>query len=61
MIEIVRRTQRNVKRCRDGEMRLRLTADGMLEAEQQFRRAKGYGELPALVVALKQSSRRPRR
>jgi len=34
MIEIVRRTQRNVKRWSSGEMALRWTAAGMLEAEQ---------------------------
>ncbi len=37
MIEIVRYTQRNVKRWRDGDMRKRWTAAGMLVAEQQFR------------------------
>ena len=52
MIEIVRRTQRNVKRWHDGEMGLRWTAAGMLEAERQFRRVIGYRELPALVFAL---------
>jgi len=40
------RTQRNVKRRRSGEMRLRWTAAGMLEAEQQFRRVEGHRELP---------------
>lgn len=53
MIEIVRRTQRNVKRWRDGDMRLRWTATGMLEAERQFRRVVGYRELPLLVAALR--------
>ena len=38
MIEIVRRTQRTVKRWSSGEMALRWTAAGMLEAERQFRR-----------------------
>jgi transposase-like protein len=52
MIEIVRRTQRNVKRWRSGEMRLRWTAAGMLEAEKQFRRIKGHRELPLLLAAL---------
>ena len=52
MIEIVRRTQRNVKRWRSGEMRLRWTAAGMLEAEQQFRRIRGHRELPLLLAAL---------
>jgi hypothetical protein len=35
MIEIVRHTQRNVKRRRDGDIRKRWTAGGMLVAEQQ--------------------------
>ncbi len=52
MIEIVRATQRNVKRWRDGEMRLRWTAAGMLEAERQFRRNTGHRELPMLLAAL---------
>jgi hypothetical protein len=52
IIEIVRRTQRNVKRWRSGEMRLRWTAAGMLEAEQQFRRIRGHRELPLLLAAL---------
>lgn len=41
MIEIVRHTQRNVKCWRDGDMRKRWTAAGMLAAEQQFRRIIG--------------------
>ena len=52
MIEIVRRTQRNVKRWSSGEMRLRWTAAGMLEAEQQFRRVIGYRDLATLAVAI---------
>jgi putative transposase len=52
MIEIVRHIQRNVKRWRSGEMRLRWTAAGMLEAERQFRRVRGHRELPLLVAAL---------
>ena len=42
MIEIVRCTQRNVKRWQDGDMRMRWTAAGMLEAERQFRKIIGY-------------------
>jgi putative transposase len=45
MIEIVRYTQRNVKRWQDGDMRKRWTAAGMLVAEQQFRRIIGYRDL----------------
>jgi hypothetical protein len=52
MIEIVRYTQRNVKRWRDGDMRKRWTAAGMLVAEQQFRRIVGYRDLAKLVIAI---------
>src|SRR5271167_3673573 len=52
MIEIVRYTQRNVKRWRDGDMRKRWTAAGMLAAEQQFRRIIGYRDLAKLVIAI---------
>ncbi len=52
MIEIVRYTQRNVKRWRDGDMRKRWTAAGMLAAEQQFRRIIGYHDLATLVIAV---------
>ncbi len=52
MIECVRRTQRNVKRWSSGEMALRWTAAGMLEAERQFRRIIGYRDLATLVVAI---------
>src|SRR2546426_753404 len=52
MIEIVRRTQRNVKRWSSGEMALRWTAAGMLEAERQFRKIIGYRELATLVIAI---------
>jgi putative transposase len=51
MIEIVRHTQRNVKRWQDGDMRKRWTAAGMLGAEQQFRRVVGYSDLPKLITA----------
>src|SRR4051794_21978846 len=52
MLEIVRHTQRNVKRWQDGDMRKRWTAAGMLVAEQQFRRIIGYRELATLVIAV---------
>ncbi len=52
MIEIIRRTQRNVKRWRDGDMRKRWTAAGMLVAEQQFRKIIGYRDLATLVIAV---------
>ena len=52
MIECVRRTQRNVKHWGSGEMALRWTAAGMLEAERQFRRLIGYRDLATLVIAI---------
>jgi transposase-like protein len=52
MIECVRRTSRNVKRWQSGEMALRWTAAGMLEAERQFRRIIGYQQLAKLAVAI---------
>ncbi len=54
MIEIVRHTQRNVKRWQDGDMRKRWTAAGMLQAEGQFRRIVGYSDLAKLVTAIEQ-------
>jgi putative transposase len=52
MIDTVRRTQRNVKNWSSGEMGLRWTAAGMLEAEKQFRKVIGYTDLPRLAVAI---------
>jgi transposase-like protein len=50
MIECVRRSARNVKYWQNGEMCLRWTAAGMLEAEQQFRRIIGYHDLAKLAA-----------
>jgi transposase-like protein len=55
MIEIVRDHARNVKRWRDGDMRLRWAAAGMLTASSQFRRVKGYRQLPLLAAALQKT------
>ncbi len=52
MIECVRRSSRNVKRWQSGEMALRWTAAGMLEAERQFRRVIGYRDLAKLAIAI---------
>jgi putative transposase len=52
MIECVRRSSRNVKRWQSGEMCLRWTAAGMLEAERQFRRIIGYRDLAKLALAV---------
>ncbi len=51
-IDIVRVHARNVKRWREGDMRLRWAAAGMLCAEQQYRRVKGYKQLDKLAGAL---------
>jgi len=52
MIEIIRRTSRNVKRWQSGDMCLRWTAAGMLEAETQFRKVIGYTDLAKLALAV---------
>jgi len=56
MIEIVRDHARRVKRWSSGEMALRWAAAGMLAAEEQFRRVKGYRELPKLAAALEHAT-----
>jgi putative transposase len=53
MLSTVRRTQRNVKRWRDGDMRRRWTAAGMAEAQKGFRRVKGHRDLPKLTAAIR--------
>jgi transposase-like protein len=52
MISIARTTNRNVKRWRDGQMVVRWTAAGMLNAARSFRRLKGYRQMPQLIAAL---------
>jgi len=52
MIGICRATSRNVKRWQNGDMCLRWTAAGMLEAEQQFRKIIGYKHLATLALAV---------
>ena len=55
MIECVRRTARNVKRWSSGEMALRWTAAGMLEADAQLRTVIGYRQLGTLAVAVERA------
>jgi putative transposase len=59
MIDTVRTTQRNVKHWSSGEMGLRWTAAGMLEAERQFRKVIGYTDLPRLAVAIERQLHLP--
>jgi transposase-like protein len=52
MIGTVRHTSRNVKHWQNGDMCLRWTAAGMLQAETQFRRIIGYQDLAKLAIAV---------
>jgi len=52
MLETVRPIARNVKHWQSGDMCLRWTAAGMLEAETQFRRVIGHSELAKLALAI---------
>ncbi len=61
MIDTVRTTQRNVKHWSSGEMGLRWTAAGMLEAEKQFRKVIGYKDLAKLAIAIEHDLTRRRR
>lgn len=56
MVEIVRDHSRNVKRWQPGDMRLRWAAAGMLAAADQFRRVKGFRQLPQLAVAIRSAT-----
>ena len=44
--------RRNVKRWQNGDMCLRWTAAGMLQAQRQFRKIIGYTDLAKLAVAV---------
>jgi putative transposase len=52
MIECIRRTSGNVKRWQNGDMALRWTAAGMLEAEHSFKRIQGHIDLAELALAI---------
>jgi putative transposase len=52
MISISRTTTGRVKQWRDGTMKKRWIAAGMLEAERSFRRIKGCTEMPGFVAAV---------
>ena len=52
MISTVRVIHRNVKHWTSGEMCLRWTAAGMLEAESRFRKVEGYRGLAGLAVKI---------
>jgi putative transposase len=52
MISVARTVTGNVKRWRNGQMIMRWTASGVLEAEKKFRRINGYRDLQLLRIAL---------
>lgn len=52
IFDVTARYTRNVKRWSNGDMALRWMAAALREAEKQFRRVKGYQEIPALISAL---------
>ena len=53
MISIARRTTGRVTRWKDGNMKKRWVAAGMLEAERSFRRVRGHKDMGRLVSALR--------
>ena len=53
MISIARRTTCRVTRWKDGNMKKRWVAAGMLEAERSFRRVRGHRDMGRLVSALR--------
>ncbi|MGH8939277.1 MAG: transposase, partial [Actinomycetes bacterium] len=53
MISVAQRTMGRVTRWKDGSMKKRWVAAGMLEAERSFRRVKGCKEMPTLVAAVR--------
>ena len=52
MISIAKRTTRRVTKWKDGSMKKRWVAAGMLEAERSFRRVRGHKDMAKLVDAL---------
>ena len=52
-LSVVEDKCRRVKKWQGGDMKLRWVASGLLFAEEQFRRVKGYRDIPQLVAALK--------
>jgi putative transposase len=52
MISIARRTTGRVTKWKDGTMKKRWVAAGMLEAERSFRRVRGYKDMTKLLNAL---------
>lgn len=51
-LSVTRMVTARVKRWRDGDMRQRWCAAGLIRAEEKFRRVRGYRQIPQLVAAL---------
>jgi transposase-like protein len=60
MISTVRVIDRNVKHWSSGEMCLRWTAAGMIEAERRFRKVAGYRGLANIAIAIEHDLTRRR-
>jgi len=56
MISIARRTTGRVTKWKDGSMKKRWVAAGMLEAERSFRRVRGHADMAKLVEALQRAT-----
>ncbi len=56
MFSIARTVNHNVTRWRDGAMVMRWTAAGMKQAAAQFRRVKGFAQMPVLIAALEDTT-----
>jgi len=52
MISTVRGVTGRVKTWRDGDMKKRWIATGMIEAQRSFRRVRGHNQMPDLVAAI---------
>jgi putative transposase len=59
-LSVTRRVTARVTRWRDGDMRKRWCAAGLLQAEAKFRRVKGHGTMPTLLKALESLVREQR-
>jgi putative transposase len=59
-LSVTRRVTARVTRWRDGDMRQRWCAAGLLRAEAKFRRVKGHRALPTLLKALESLVREQR-
>ena len=58
-LDTTRTVTRRVKRWRDGSMKLRWCAAGLLKVEKKFRRIKGYRDIPKLIAALDALTTKP--